>query len=129
MFRHHISVSHISRLLTGPTDAYIQSTEKRLNCLKVFHYTHRCITPKRVASWQGPSLHHCAYGQHSSFQRNVAAVASRWQHYVQFDRPEIRTSDFPRPEKNMLPLDQLAGYFKSFSLFQKFLAIFTVIFN
>ena len=30
-----------------------------------------------------------ARGQHSSFQRNVAAVANRWQHCVSFDRPEI----------------------------------------
>ena len=36
-----------------------------------------------------------APGQHNSFQRNVAAVASRWQHRVQFDRPEIWTSDLP----------------------------------
>ena len=28
-------------------------------------------------------------GQHKSLRRNVAAVASRWQHCVRFDRPEI----------------------------------------
>ena len=34
-------------------------------------------------------------GQHSFFRRNLAAVASRRQHCVQFDRPEIWTSDLP----------------------------------
>ena len=36
-----------------------------------------------------------APGQHSSFRRNVAEVASRWQHCVRFDRPKIWTSDLP----------------------------------
>ena len=30
-----------------------------------------------------------APGQHSSFRRNVAAVASHWQHCVRFDRPVV----------------------------------------
>ena len=34
-----------------------------------------------------------APGQHSSFPKYVAAVVSRWQHCVQFDRPGIWTSD------------------------------------
>ena len=60
---------------------------------QIFHYT-RCITPKRVTSWRGPSPHHCACGQYSFFRRMIAAVASRWQHCVRFSRPEIWTSDF-----------------------------------
>ena len=39
-------------------------------------------------------------GKHNFFWKNVAAVAGRWQHCVQFNRPEIWTSDFL--------LDQLA---------------------
>ena len=34
-------------------------------------------------------LHVSAPGKHSSFRRNAAAVASRWQHCVQLDQPEI----------------------------------------
>ena len=30
-----------------------------VNQIKIFHYT-RCITPKRVTSWRGPSPRHCA---------------------------------------------------------------------
>ena len=33
--------------------------------------------------------------QHSFFRRHAGAVASRWQHCVSFDRPEIWTSDLP----------------------------------
>ena len=32
-----------------------------------------------------------APGQHSLFQTNIAAVASRWQHCVRFDRPEFES--------------------------------------
>ena len=55
-----------------------------------------------------------APGQHSSIKRNVATVASHWQHCVRFDRPEISTSQLkpPAPEMNTLPLDQLAGAFE-----------------
>ena len=54
-----------------------------------------CITPKRVTSWRGPSLPHCTCEQLGFFRRNAAAVASRWQHCVQFDRPEVWNSDLP----------------------------------
>ena len=54
---------------------------------QIFHYT-CCITPKRVTSLQA-HLRVIAPGQHSSLRRNVASVASRWQHCVQFDGPEI----------------------------------------
>ena len=37
----------------------------------------------------GAHLRVIAPGQHSSFRRNVAAVASHWQHYVRFDRSKI----------------------------------------
>ena len=54
---------------------------------QIFHYT-RCITPKRVTSLRGPSPSHCARAT-QLFLRNVAAEASRWQHCVRSDRPEI----------------------------------------
>ena len=61
---------------------------------QIFPYT-RCITLKPVTSLRGPSPRHCATApsqhssQHSSFRRNIAAVASRWQDYIRFDRPGI----------------------------------------
>ena len=58
-----------------------------------FHYT-RCIMPKRVTSCPGPSRV-IAPGQHSFFRRNVAAMTSRWQHRVRFDRFEIWTLELP----------------------------------
>ena len=51
---------------------------------QIFHYN-RCITPKCVTSRWGPFPHH-APGQHSSFRRIIAAVASRWQYCERFDR-------------------------------------------
>ena len=42
---------------------------------QIFYYI-RCITPKRVTSLRGPSPRHAAQ-QHSSIQKNIAAVASR----------------------------------------------------
>ena len=59
-----------------------------------FHYT-RCITPKRVMSFAGPSSCHYACGQHSFFWRNIAARASPWQHGVRFNGTEMWTTDFP----------------------------------
>ena len=47
--------------------------------------------------------------QHSSFRRNVAEVASRWQHCVRFDRPEIWTLDLPLQRRTRdLSLDGFA---------------------
>ena len=77
------------------TNLNVDSEEN--NCFKsnqIFHYT-RCNTPKRETGWRGSSPRNCAYGQHSSFRRTVPAVTRRWQHCVQFDRPEIRSSDLP----------------------------------
>ena len=53
------------------------------------------------------SPRHCARGQHISFRKNVAAVASRWQHYVWFDQGPIRDLNLspPAQEMNVLPLD------------------------
>ena len=59
---------------------------------QIFHYT-CCFTPKHVTSLRNLSPRHCACGQHSSFRRNVAAVASRRQHCVRFNRPENWTSN------------------------------------
>ena len=49
-----------------------------------------CIMPMRVMSLQGPSLfEEMSQRQDSSFRRTFAAVATRWQLCIQFDRPEI----------------------------------------
>ena len=45
-------------------------------------YCIRSITPKPVTSLRGPFLHYCTCRQHSSFQLNIPAMASRWQHCV-----------------------------------------------
>ena len=58
------------------------------------HHT-RCITPKRVTSLREPISRVIAPGQRSFFPRNVAAVASHWQHCIRFNRPEIWISDHP----------------------------------
>ena len=39
--------------------------------------------------------HDNALGQHSSFRRKIATVASYWQMFVRFDRPRISTPDLP----------------------------------
>ena len=44
----------------------------------IFHYA-RCNTPKHVTRLLA-NLRVIAPWQHSSFRRNIAAVASRWQH-------------------------------------------------
>ena len=54
----------------------------------IFHDT-RFITPKSLFRVSGPHLRVMACVQHSSFRSNVAAMASCWQHYVRFVRPEI----------------------------------------
>ena len=53
----------------------------------MFHYI-RCITPKLATSWRGPSPRHCARGNTAPFEKR-SSETSRWQRYVQFDRPEI----------------------------------------
>ena len=70
-------------------DAMIPGTVVRLVLLnQIFRYTRR-ITPKSVTNWRGLSPRHCVSGQQSSFRKNLAAVASRWQHCVRLDRHEI----------------------------------------
>ena len=61
---------------------------------QIFHYSFY-ITPKRITSWRGLFPRHCACEQHNSYQRNVRAVASRWQRRVGFDKLEIWTADLP----------------------------------
>ena len=54
------------------------------------------VLRQSVLRFYGAHLRVIAPGQHRSIWRNVdAAVASRWQHCVQFDPPKIRTSDLP----------------------------------
>ena len=59
---------------------------------QMFHYT-RYISPKHVTSLRG-YLRVIAPRQHSSFRRNVTAVASRWLHYVWFDLPMLAPQTF-----------------------------------
>ena len=43
-------------------------------------------------------------------RRNVAAVASRWQHCVRFDRPGKQTQNLPRKERGLQQLHQQTGF-------------------
>ena len=71
----------------------------------MFHYT-RCITPKRITSRRDHYPRYCAFGQHSSFRRNVAVAGGEllkilfliWLARDLNLRP-------PTPETNALPLD------------------------
>ena len=60
----------------------------RFKSNQIFHHS-SCITSKRVTSWRSLTPHHFASRQRILHWRNVAEVASRWKHCVQFDRPEI----------------------------------------
>ena len=42
----------------------------------------------------GAHLQVIAPRQHSSFRKNIVAVANHWQHSIQFNRPEIWISNF-----------------------------------
>ena len=48
---------------------------------QIFCYT-RSVTPKIATSLRGVSPHRYAWAQLSSYRRNVAAVAIRWQQCV-----------------------------------------------
>ena len=52
---------------------------KMLN--QIFYYT-RCSTLKCVISLQGPPRRYCVRTTQLNFRKNVAAVASHWQHCV-----------------------------------------------
>ena len=93
---------------------------KKINSNLLLYSLH--IMPKHATTLRNPSPRHCAASLlHSSFPKNVAAVASRWQHCVQFDRREIWTflcPIWPAQDLNLRPpasdtiafsLDQLAG--------------------
>ena len=60
---------------------------------QIFHYT-CCNTPKRVTSWRGPFLRHCARAT-QLVSKKILAVASRKRRWVRFDRPKIWTFDLP----------------------------------
>ena len=66
---------------------------KNLQKLNFLLQATRCITPKRVTSLRRSISASLRPGNTAFFQRNVVAVASRWQHCVRFDRPDIWTSD------------------------------------
>ena len=72
---------------------------RRVLCYDIHHFKSnlsfaRCITLEHVTSG-GDHLQVIALAEHSFFRRNVAAVASCWQHSVRFDGFEISTSDLP----------------------------------
>ena len=59
----------------------------KLNQIKSFIIL--AVVRRSVLRVGGAHLRVIALGQHSSIRRNVAAVASHWQHCVRFDRREI----------------------------------------
>ena len=61
---------------------------------------------KRVG---GAHLRVIAPGQHSFFRKNVAAVASSWQHWCPIGPARNLNRRPTALETNALPLDQLAG--------------------
>ena len=91
------------------TFAFIDKTKAATNSVQNFYYICR-VKAKRVARWRAPSPQYFACGQHSSYWRNDAAVESRWQHQLQFNLPEIWTSDIPLHRRTRYHPDQLAGY-------------------
>ena len=82
----------------------------------MFHCTY-CSTLKCVTSLRGPFLRHCARRQQNCFQRNAAAMASRWQHCVPFDRPRFESQTFLSTDERVIarPTERkivsLWGYF------------------
>ena len=69
---------------------------------QIFHYTYNRHTPKRVRNLRG-HLRVIAPGYNTvSLCRNIAQVASRWQLCVQFDWPEIWTTDLPLQRRRTL---------------------------
>ena len=74
---------------------------------QIFHYT-RCIMLKRVTSLRG-HLRIIAPGQHSFFQRIVAAMASLATLCPIWPAWDLSLWP-PTLEMNELPLDQLAGF-------------------
>ena len=62
---------------------------KNLQKLNFLLQATRCITPKRVTSLRRPISASLRPGNTAFFQRNVAAVVSRWQHCIRFDCPDI----------------------------------------
>ena len=72
----NVDVSHVLSCAPLPTNHILKS-----NQIQIFYYT-RYVTPRLVTSLRGPSPRRCACGLRSFFRRNVAAVASHWQHCV-----------------------------------------------
>ena len=60
-----------------------------------------------------------AHGQSSFFRRNVAAVASRWQHCVRLDRLKICTSDLQVQRRTECVTARLNGRFRLHSFMKK----------
>ena len=69
----------------------------RSNQNQIFHYT-RCITPKRVTSWRGPSLRHCAWAtQLPSNKCRSNLTGSRFELWTSHSRHESVT-----PKRNSI---------------------------
>ena len=54
-----------------------------------------CCYAKACNEFVGAHFRVIVPRQHSYNRKNVTAMASRWQHCVRFDRPEIWTADLP----------------------------------
>ena len=54
--------------------------------------------------WRDTTSRHSAWAIH--LRRSVVAVASRWRHCVQFDRPGNRANNLPRPLRRVYLLGQ-----------------------
>ena len=63
------------------------------NFLIILSLYTRCITPQCVTSLWGPISASLRLRATQLFSKKCPAVASRWQHRIQFDRSEILTSD------------------------------------
>ena len=83
---------------------HIVIARKQIKSVKQFFHCTACTTPKSVTSLRGPSPRLCACGQQSHLRRNVTAVASRWQHCVRLDRPDIWSPDLPDPHNQRIPV-------------------------
>ena len=76
---------------------------------QIFYYT-RCITPKRVTSWQDPSSRHCARVTQLLLKkcRSDGEPLATLCPILPVRNLNLR---LPAPETNALAFDQLAGYF------------------
>ena len=106
----------------------LSSHLRKLQNCDVKSRTRRCITPKRVMSWRGPSLSHCSRStpllskKYRSGGEPLATLSPIWPARDLNIRP-------PAPEMNESTLDQLAGISKHFKITRKQRSIRILPFN